>query len=264
MPIANSVPCRTKSGAVTEKAHILVVDDESEMRGFLRDGLEAEGYAVTEAGTGDEAMTALERGGVDLITLDLCLGSEDALPLARRIRAVRNIPIIMVTGKAAPFDRVSGLESGADDYIIKPFLTRELVMRIAAVLRRYDLEAQVRTGGAAPRITGPERLVFEQTVLDMKARAARRMDGTPIDLTETEFKILELLVRNPERVLSRDEIWHELKGREWMPLDRTIDGHVARLRRKIEPPGEAPTMIRSVRGVGYVFAGRTNSGAPGI
>lgn len=223
------------------------------MRSFLRDGLEAAGYHVTEAGSAEALMKVLERQRADLITLDLTLGNEDGLEVARRIRATRNIPIIIITGRTTPFDRVSGLENGADDYITKPFLARELVMRVGTVLRRYDLEAGRATDeGAAAR-----RIAFDHAVLDFDQMSAARLDGTPIDLTETEFRILEMLVRNPERVLSRDEIWQELKGREWTPLDRTIDGHVARLRRKIEPVGEAPSLIRSVRGVGYVFAGRT-------
>jgi DNA-binding response OmpR family regulator len=186
---------------------------------------------------------------VDLITLDLGLGGEDGLELARQIRAVRNIPIVMITGRGAPIDRVAGLEHGADDYISKPFHIREVVLRIHNVLRRYELEESV------PKPSTAQRYAFDLCVMDSTKREVTKVDGALLDLTESEFLLLEIFLRHPARVLSRDEILQMLRGRDWSPLDRTIDGHVARLRRKIEPPGEAPTLIKSVRGVGYVFTG---------
>lgn len=221
----------------------------------------AEGYTVTDAGSVDALFAAVGRGKCDLIALGLALGADDGLDLARRVRAVRNVPIIMMTDASEPYDRLAALESGADDCVARPFLVRELAMRIRLVLRRYQLEARLGAADRQDQELQPHLLEFDHAVLDVKAKAVTKIDGTPIDLTDTEYRILELLIRNPERVLSRDEIWQELKGREWTPLDRTIDGHVARLRRKIEPAGEAPVLIRSVRGVGYVFAGKTKSGA---
>ena len=152
-----------------------------------------------------------------------------------------------------PFDRVVGLEHGADDYISKPFHIREVVLRIHSVLRRYHLEEII------PKPSAEQRQAFGVGVLDPAKREVRKVDGTLLDLTESEFLLLEIFLRNPARVLSRDEIVQMLRGRDWSPLDRTIDGHVARLRRKIEPPGEAPTLIKSVRGVGYVFTGEVTS-----
>jgi DNA-binding response OmpR family regulator len=233
--------------------HVLVVDDEAALRAILREGLEAEGFAVSEARDKASLLRSLETEPVDLITLDLGLGGEDGLELARQVRAMRNIPIVMITGRGAPIDRVAGLEHGADDYISKPFHIREVVLRIHRVLRRYELEESVPKPGAA------QRYVFDLCVLDSVKREVTKVDGAMLDLTESEFLLLEIFLRHPARVLSRDEILQMLRGRDWSPPDRTIDGHLARLRRKIEPPGEAPTLIKSVRGVGYVFTGEVTS-----
>lgn len=235
------------------KSRILVVDDEVEVRAILRAGLEAEGYEVREAAN----MAALEKclaqsPAVDLITLDLGLGGEDGLKLAREIRARRNIPIIMITARVDPEDRVHGLEHGADDYIVKPFLIREVVLRIATVLRRYELEGRIADPGVGETV---ERYAIETAIVDVARREATKPDGTPLLLTDAELDLLVLMLRRPQRVLSRDQIMALLKGQSWSPLDRTIDGHIARLRKKIETAVENPRLIKSVRGVGYVFAG---------
>jgi DNA-binding response OmpR family regulator len=230
-----------------DPARILVVEDEAAVCAILREALEAEGFVVAEARNKAALFRSLEAEPVDLITLDLALGHDDGLELARQIRTLRNIPIVMITGSGDPFDRVVGLEHGADDYISKPFQIREVVLRIHSVLRRYHLEEIISKPSAE------QRQGFGVGVLDPAKREVRKVDGTLLDLTESEFLLLEIFLRNPARVLSRDEIVQMLRGRDWSPLDRTIDGHVARLRRKIEPPGEAPTLIKSVRGVGYVF-----------
>jgi DNA-binding response OmpR family regulator len=233
---------------------ILVVDDEPAVRTVLREGLEAEGFTVAEAGDKWGLFRSLETQPIKLITLDLGFSNCNGLELARQIRAKRNVPIVMVTGRSEPIDRVKGLEHGADDYISKPFHIREVVLRIHAVLRRYQLEA------AEPKpISNPEppieRYEFEAWILNVPKRELSGGDGVRVDLTETEFWLLTMFLRHPGRVLARDEISQELRGRGWTPLDRTIDGHVARLRRKIEPPSDAPMLIKSVRGVGYVFTG---------
>jgi DNA-binding response OmpR family regulator len=232
------------------RERVLIVDDEAEVRGVLREGLLAAGYDVAEA---DDRATLLERLGTEpvaLITLDLGLGGEaDGLELAREVRATHNVPIVMITGRSKPFDRVVGLENGADDYIVKPFHIREVVMRIGHVLRRYRLELREQL----PAVDIAPLYAIDHSVLDTVRRELRHNDGTPIELTETEYRLLELFVTHPERVLSRDEINRALRGQEWSPFDRTIDGHIARLRRKLEPLAETPQMIKSVRGVGYVF-----------
>jgi two-component system, OmpR family, response regulator len=235
--------------------HILVVDDEPEVRLALRRGLEAEGYAVSEAGSMRTLLHRLEEvPSISLITLDLMLGHEDGLLLARQIRAKRNVPIIMITARTAPMDRVTGLEHGADDYIVKPFHIREVLLRIRTVLRRYELEGKSDEAGADSEAT-EARYAFEAGVLDMKRRELIAPDGTNIALTDAEFDILVIFLRHPGRVLSRDDITMQLKGRRWSPMDRTMDGHIARLRKKVEPQIEKPRVIKTVWGVGYVLAG---------
>ena len=231
--------------------HILVVDDEAGVRTLLRECLEPEGYRVSEARDGAEALALLAAGGIDLMTLDLGLGGESGLELARRIRGAYNLPIIMITGKGDTIDRVVGLELGADDYIAKPFHLREVLARVRAVLRRYQTPAAVPGRTEAP---DPARYLFASWALDASRRELRSVAGAPRGLTTAEFDLLRIFLERPGRVLSRDNIMDLLKGQEWTPYDRTIDTLVVRLRRKIEPDPDTPRLIKTVRGVGYVFA----------
>jgi DNA-binding response OmpR family regulator len=226
-------------------AHILVVDDDLKVRTLLRRCFEGEGFAVSEAKNGAELRAVLERKRVTLITLDLGLGKENGLDLAREIRKDHNVPIIMLTGKGDTIDRVVGLELGADDYLAKPFALRELVARVRAVLRR--------TGAPGPSATGQQYL-FEGWIFDVDQRSLKRETGEEQDLTTSEFNLLEALVKRPHRVLSRDDIMDLLKGHDWSPLDRSIDNLIARLRKKVERDPEQPRLIKTVRGVGYTFA----------
>ena len=227
---------------------ILVVDDEGEVRTLLRKCFEREGFRVVEAKDGAELHAGIAKQPISLITLDLTLGGEDGLELAREIRAKCNIPIVMISGKGDTIDRVVGLELGADDYITKPFQLREVLARVRAVLRRYaPAEAPVTHSPSAH-----ERYAFEDMVLDLAGRELTRGDK-PQDLTTAEFNLLEIFVKRPHRVLSRDNIMDLLKGHEWSPLDRSIDALVGRLRKKIEPDAEHPRLIKTVRGVGYAF-----------
>jgi len=241
--------------ATSDQPHILVVEDEPELREVLRRGLEAEGFIVVEAANKATLFRRLNSYPIKLITLDLGLGQQDGLELALEIRAAHNVPIVMITGRDAPLDRVAGLEHGADDYITKPFHIREVSIRVRSVLARYG----ILDGGSMPsRLLQTEpiqKYAFESGILDVHKRELKTTDGTFIDLTETEFRVLELFLKHPGRVLSRDEIMQMLKGQDWDPLDRVIDGHVARLRRKLEASNEELRMIKSVRGVGYVFTG---------
>jgi two-component system, OmpR family, response regulator len=226
-------------------AHILVVDDDPKVRTLLRRCLEGEGFAVSDAKDGAELRACLQRQQISLITLDLNLGEENGLDLARDIRKERNVPIIMLTGKGDAIDRVVGLELGADDYLAKPFELRELVARIRAVLRRVT---PTRSAGS----TG-QRYAFEGWVLDITGRSLKSGNGDEQDLTTSEFNLLEAFVKRPHRVLSRDDIMDLLKGHDWSPLDRSIDNLVARLRKKIEKDPDRPALIKTVRGVGYTF-----------
>ncbi len=229
---------------------ILVVDDEEAIRTLLTNLFEREGYVVSTAGGGAELHGCLEKEAVNLITLDLNLGGEDGLALAREIRSKRDVPIVMITAKAGEIDRVVGLELGADDYIVKPFNLREVLARVRAVLRRYEPPAVI------PVSKGPgnhECFRFGDWTLDVTSRELRPKSTAAVELTTAEFNLLELFVRRPARVLSRDTIMDLLKGQDWSPVDRSIDTLVGRLRKKIEPDSEVPSLIKTVRGIGYVF-----------
>lgn len=232
---------------------VLIVDDEAEVRALLRSGLEPEGFEVSEAKDGAGLMSHLDAHPVDLVTLDVRLSGEDGFTLAREVRAKHNVPIVMISGKGDMIDRVVGLELGADDYIAKPFHMREVLARIRAVLRRYSAPASVKAPSASADAS--PRYAFEGWTLDMGRRELKSPGGSPCELTTAEFNLLATFVERPGRVLSRDELMDLLKGHDWTPLDRSIDGLVARLRKKIEH-GECPQLVKTVRGVGYVFAGQ--------
>jgi DNA-binding response OmpR family regulator len=238
--------------SLPEARTILVVDDEAAVRALLRDCFELEGYKVEEAGEAEAALNFLQTTRVQLVTLDLNLGGDNGLELARRIRAHCNVPIVMISGKGDTIDRVVGLELGADDYIAKPFHVREVLARIRAVLRRY--EASEAGEASAPMAAGGEVWSFDQWRLDVGRRELKSAAGEVRELTTAEFDMLLMFIRRPSRVLSRDNIMDLLKGHEWSPLDRSIDTLVARLRRKVEETPDAPRLIKTVRGVGYVFA----------
>lgn len=236
------------------RARILVVDDDAEVRLLLRRCLERESYQVLEAQNGEELFAALGNGRADLITLDLGLGGEDGLELARRIRTAHKIPIIMISGKGDTIDRVVGLELGADDYISKPFHLREVLARIRAVLRRSE-GLQDPVANNMPQSAKRGRFIFDGWALDQAWRELTDESGTVHELTTAEFNLLEIFLARPGHVLSRDTIMDHLKGADWSPVDRTIDNLVARLRKKIEADPNAPRLVKTVRGVGYVFTG---------
>lgn len=234
---------------------ILVVDDDPDIRQLLHAALGREGYVVSEASDATTAKMRLDRGGIDLITLDLSLGADDGLAFAREIRTHSDVPIIMVTGKGDAIDRVVGLELGADDYICKPFVLREVVARVRAVLRRHE-PAQLQHNKAAAH----ECFRFDKFTLDITSRDLSSENGPKCSLTTGEFNLLELFVRRPQRVLTRDEIMDLLKGHDWSPVDRSIDALIVRLRKKIEADATTPVYIKTVRGVGYVFAADVRRG----
>ena len=226
---------------------ILVVDDDPRLREMLRKYLEGEGFAVSLAGDGASMRKALERP-VDLILLDLVMPGEDGLTLAREVRARAQTPIIILSGKGDTIDRVVGLELGADDYIAKPFHLREVLARIKTVLRRSGTRA------ASPPAPAEGVLQFEDWRLDPARRELWNPAGDVVELTSSEFSLLVVFARHPQRVLTRDQIMDLTKGQDWSPLDRSIDNQVRRLRRKIETNPNAPRLIKTVRGAGYQFA----------
>ncbi|MEM8812148.1 MAG: response regulator transcription factor [Pseudomonadota bacterium] len=236
----------------SRKYRILVVDDDDKIRRLLRRCFEPEGYEVIEAADGAETRSALGSGSLDLITLDLNLGSEDGLSLARDIRALSDVPIIMVTGKGDLIDKVVGLEVGADDYIAKPFHVREVLARVRSVLRRS--EPAGRTPAAAQTQGDGRRYRFNGWRVDFDRMELTDGDGGRCNLTSGEFGLLEVFVTNAGRVLTRDTLMDSLKGIEWAANDRSIDNQIARLRKKIESDPGSPNLIKTVRGAGYSFA----------
>jgi two-component system OmpR family response regulator len=231
---------------------VLVVDDEEDIREMLGDYLSSFGYRVTTAADGRQMRCALEANPFELVLLDLGLPGEDGLTLARELRSSTDLGIIIVTGRGQPVDRVVGLEIGADDYIAKPFDLRELVARVRSVLRR------TRTAGNSP-VRDPvdkesvHQLTFDGWLIDLAARSLQDPGGGTVPLTTGEFDLLSVFARNANRVLSRDELMDLIHQREAGPFDRAIDVRVGRLRRKIERDPGHPDMIKSVRGIGYVF-----------
>lgn len=236
----------------SEPELILVVDDDARIRQMLARYFEGEGYRVSLAGDGWEMRDRLDKVRVDLILLDLGLPGEDGLSLARELRARSDIPIIMLTGRDDVVDRVVGLEIGADDYVTKPFHLREVLARVRGTLRRrHPPVTEAPNGGAT------ETFCFEGLRLDIACRRLTSQDGREIALTTAEFDMLCALVRHAGRVLQRDVLMDLTRGRTLEAYDRVIDAQIARLRRKIERDPRHPALIKSVRGVGYVFSART-------
>ncbi len=233
---------------------ILVVDDEADIRDLLANCLSGYGFEVAAVSDGVAMRAELAREPADLVLLDLGLPGEDGLSLARELRAQPRAPgIIIVTGRGQPVDRVVGLELGADDYVAKPFDLRELVARVRSVLRRTTSDR-----AAAPSASA-DRFEFAGWRLDLSARSLARPDGADVPLTTGEFDLLTAFVQHPNRALSRDRLMAIMHHREAGPFDRAIDVQVGRLRRKIERDPAEPELIKSVRGVGYLFAARVSA-----
>ena len=228
--------------------HILIVDDHRELRDLVSGVLTKEGFRVSTAADGRAMRQVLADGRIDLILLDLMLPGEDGLSLCRILRAESNIPIIMLTAKGDELDRVIGLEMGADDYLPKPFGSRELVARIKAVLRRGKDNAS--SAKSDPR---PTQYQFDRWRLDTGARELIRDDGTTLPLSTGEYDLLIAFVERPQRVLSRDQLLDLARGRAASALDRSIDTQVSRLRRKLEQDPSDPKIIKTVWGGGYMF-----------
>jgi two-component system phosphate regulon response regulator OmpR len=245
---------------MSEAAHILIVDDEPRIRTMLRRYLGDEGFRVTEAGDGSAMRATLQREPIHLVLLDLMIPGEDGLSLARYIREHTHIPIIMLTGKGDLIDRVVGLEAGADDYITKPFELREVLARIRTVLRRVDPRTANPVHTTKPPYEATELLIFEGWRFDLLKRELRRPEGEEVLLTAGEFELLRVFVRNPNRVLSREQLMDQVKGRDWAAYDRAVDTQVGRLRKKVETDSNNPALIKTVRGGGYVFAAAVKPG----
>lgn len=231
------------------EAHILIVEDDGEMRNLVARLLREASFRVSAARDGREMWEALDSpaGGPDLILLDVMLPGTSGLDLLRRLRERSRVPVLMLTARGEEMDRVLGLELGADDYVAKPFAPRELVARVRALLRR-----------AAPAGAEPDprsrRLAFAGWTLDTARRELISPEGVAVDLSGAEYDLLLAFLEHPQRVLSREQLLEVAKRRVGSdPFDRTVDVQVSRLRRKIEPDEDSPSLIKTVRGAGYVL-----------
>ncbi len=228
--------------------HLLMIEDDARLAHMVSEYLGQSGYQVAHAGDGLSGLSALQAQHADLVVLDLMLPDIDGLEVCRRIRALpgalAQTPILMLTAKGDPMDRIIGLEMGADDYLPKPFEPRELLARIRAVLRRHSETP-------APRVDNVMR--FGSLEIDRDARAVS-VAGQPCELTSYQFDLLVALGERAGRVLTRDQIMEAVRGRELEAFDRSIDVHMGRIRAAIEVDAKDPKRILTVRGVGYVFA----------
>ena len=223
---------------------ILIVEDEETILMALQDDLELEGYEVASASDGLQGLARAREGGFDLIILDVMLPGLDGFEVCKRLRAEgMTTPIIILTAKSQEVDKVLGLELGADDYVTKPFSPRELLARVKAGLRR---------GKPAPQAVGPCR--FGNVEVDLKKYQATK-NGAPVDLTTREFDLLRYLIENRDRAVHRFDILEKVWGGDTSVFPRTVDTHIAHLRRKLEDDPAKPSFIVGVRGVGYRFAG---------
>jgi DNA-binding response OmpR family regulator len=224
---------------------LLLIDDDTRLTAMVGDYLRGHGYEVDVAGSLASGRERLQHESYDALLLDLMLPDGDGLDLTRELRGAartRRLPLLMLTARGEPMDRIVGLEIGADDYLPKPFEPRELLARVKALLRR-----------AAPDPAGDEVLDFGRLVIDLGARQAR-LDGRPCDLTSHQFDLLVVLARAAGRVLTRDQIMDSLKGHPLEAFDRSIDVHISRIRAVIEDDPKNPRRVLTVRGTGYVFA----------
>jgi len=236
---------------VTNSGNVLVVEDDPDVRGMIVEYLTGHGYAVAQAENGAAMRTAIAAQVPDAVLLDVNLGGEDGLSLARWLREHHDVGIIMVTAAGDVVDRVVGLEVGADDYVAKPFDPRELLARLKSVLRRV----QSRSGGGATAEKQAEgrQVKVGRHVLDLAGHRLLGEDGQEVPLTSMEFDLLRVFTEHPNQVLSRDQLLNHTRNRDWEPFDRSIDIRIARLRRKIERDPDHPQLIKTIRGAGYMY-----------
>jgi two-component system OmpR family response regulator len=233
---------------MSERQHIVVVDDEAPAREMVRDYLRLHGFEVTTCDGGASLRQVIARQRPDLIVLDLNMPEEDGLSIIRSLKREIAVPIIMLTGTAGAIDRIVGLELGADDYLAKPCELRELLARIRSVLRRSAPAA----APAPARANAPIR--FGTKWLDLDARVLRDQEGNEYPLASSEFALLKVFAENPKRVITREQLLDLANARDREAFDRAIDVRITRIRRKIEPDPARPSVIRTVRGAGYLFS----------
>jgi two-component system OmpR family response regulator len=238
----------TQSTIAMSDIHLLVVDDDTDLRNLLGDYLRKNGYRVSLAADGNAMRKNLADHAIDLIVLDLMLPNEDGLVLCRNLRVHSNIPVIMLTAKGDETDRIIGLEMGADDYLPKPFNPRELLARIKSVLRRAQAlpDHQESKGG--------RYLKFAHWQLDTVARNLMAENGLVVALSGAEYRLLKIFLEHANRILSREQLLDMTQGKDAEPFDRSIDVQISRLRHRLGDDAKEPSIIKTVRGEGYVMA----------
>lgn len=234
--------------------HVLVVDDDREIRDLISRYLRKHGFRVDVAADGKAMREVFGRSKIDLVILDRVLPGEDGIALCRELRSDSRVPVIMLTLLGSEPDRLQGFETGADDYLVKPFSPQELLARIKAVLRRAN-DLPMRSALERASI-----LHFAGWMLDRTRRRLTSPGGTAVTLTDGEFDLLVALAEHPQVVLSRDELLDLARGRSAIPFDRSVDVQIGRLRRKIEDNAESPELIKAVRGRGYIFTPAVEEG----
>jgi two-component system OmpR family response regulator len=239
---------------MTQSPHIFIVDDEAPAREMVGDYLKMHGFGVTLCDGGKSLRKEIETATPDLVVLDLNMPEEDGLSIIRDLKSRMNVPVIMLTATASPIDRVVGLELGADDYIAKPCELRELMARIRSVLRRSTPARTAAPEAAGAKAAKDQLVRFGTKWLDLEAQALRDEEGNEHPLTASEFGLLKVFAANPKRVLSRERLLELANARDAEAFDRAVDLRIMRIRRKIEIDPTKPSVIRTIRGGGYLFS----------
>jgi DNA-binding response OmpR family regulator len=243
---------------MNQSPHVLVVDDDPDIRMLIKEYLEQEGFRITTASDGAQMRKKLEDDPAQLVILDVRLPGESGLDLALHLRQSSEVPIIMLSEKDDVVDRVAGLELGADDYVPKPFHLRELLARIRSLIRRSEIRAEGEAGDGIDSVEGALR--FSGWRLDPRRRELHSPTGAPVELTAGEFNLLVAFAERPNRIVSRDELFDIVYNRQGGPEDRSVDVQIGRLRRKIEVDPKRPALIKTIRGLGYLFTAEIERG----
>jgi two-component system, OmpR family, phosphate regulon response regulator OmpR len=230
---------------------VLIIDDDDKLCKLLREYLEGNGFRVSTLSDGAGALKFIEKELPDIVILDIMLPGKDGLEVLKEINKKYSIPVIMLTAKGEDTDRIIGLELGADDYLAKPFNPRELLARMRAVMRRV-----VQEGNEEAEKPDEDTIILGGIILD-RSRHTVTVNNEEMDLSLTEYKILEVLMKKPNVVLSRDQIMNYARGKELMAFDRSIDVHISKLRAKLEKDHRYPTRIKTIWGSGYMFVDAT-------
>jgi two-component system response regulator CpxR len=234
---------------------VLIVDDDIELCELVTEYITSEGFQVATAADGPRGLERALTGDYALVVLDIMLPGMNGLDVLRKLRAHSRVPVLILTARGDDVDRIVGLEIGADDYLAKPFNPRELLARIRAILRRTQ----------APPVgePGSEKITVADVDIDPAARVVHR-NGEPVELTSVEFSLLEILLRSAGQVVTREQIAQEVLGRQFFPYDRSVDMHVSKLRRKLGDAAGGGDRIKTIRGIGYIYARPSESRPPAV